>query len=122
MDGDYPKDINDGFTGIPDNVQASMVWSGNGKIYFFKGTLFHLLRFLLPFTLYNHGFSSVAGSKFWKFDPAQKPPVKSTYPKPISNWEGIPDDLDDALQYTNGYTYFFKGGKYYRFNDRTFAV
>ncbi|XP_065207839.1 matrix metalloproteinase-14 isoform X1 [Planococcus citri] len=98
VDGEYPKDINEGFTGIPDNIQGAMVWSGNGKIYFFKG------------------------SKFWKFDPAQKPPVKSTYPKPISNWEGIPDDLDDAFQYSNGYTYFFKGGKYYRFNDRTFAV
>ena len=29
--------------------------------------------------------------------------------RPISNWEGIPDDIDDALQYSNGYTYFFKG-------------
>ncbi|XKL61023.1 hypothetical protein PGB90_008080 [Kerria lacca] len=98
IDGDYPKDISEGFTGIPDNIQAALVWSGNGKIYFFKG------------------------SKFWRFDPTQKPPVKSTYPKPISNWEGIPDNLDDALQYTNGYTYFFKRGQYYRFNDRTFSV
>ncbi|XP_021941826.1 matrix metalloproteinase-14 isoform X4 [Zootermopsis nevadensis] len=98
VDGDYPKQISDGFTGIPDNVDAAVVWSGNGKIYFFKG------------------------SKFWRFDPSQKPPVKSTYPKPLSNWEGIPDNLDAALQYTNGYTYFFKRGQYYRFNDRTFSV
>lgn len=62
------------------------------------------------------------GTKFWKFDPAQKPPVTSAYPKPISNWDGIPDNLDAALHYTNGYTYFFKDGNYYRFNDRTFAV
>ena len=48
--------------------------------------------------------------------------MKSTYPKPISNWEGVPDNLDDAFQYTNGYTYFYKNGAYYRFNDRTFAV
>lgn len=98
IDGDYPKQISDGFTGIPDNIDAAVVWSGNGKIYFFKG------------------------SKFWRFDPSQKPPVKSTYPKPLSNWEGIPDNLDAALQYTNGYTYFFKRGQYYRFNDRTFSV
>lgn len=52
----------------------------------------------------------------------QRPPVKSTYPKPISNWEGIPDQLDAAFQYTNGYTYFYKDGAYYRFNDRAFAV
>ncbi|XP_025413981.1 matrix metalloproteinase-16 isoform X2 [Sipha flava] len=98
MDDGYPKDIAEGFAGIPDNVDAALVWSGNGKIYFFKGT------------------------KFWKFDPTQKPPVKSTYPKPISNWDGIPDNLDAALHYTNGYTYFFKDDNYYRFNDRTFAV
>nr|XP_018911716.1 PREDICTED: matrix metalloproteinase-14 isoform X2 [Bemisia tabaci] len=98
MDGDYPKYISEGFTGIPDNLDAAIVWSGNGKIYFFKG------------------------SKFWRFDPTMKPPVKSTYPKPLSNWEGIPDNLDAALHYTNGYTYFFKNGMYWRFNDRTFAV
>ncbi|VVC43446.1 Hypothetical protein CINCED_3A002822 [Cinara cedri] len=98
MDDGYPKDIADGFAGIPDNVDDALVWSGNGKIYFFKG------------------------SKFWKFDPMQKPPVKSTYPKPISNWDGIPDNIDAVLHYTNGYTYFFKDENYYRFNDRTFAV
>lgn len=98
MDGDYPKDISEGFTGIPDDIDTAMVWSGNGKIYFYKG------------------------SKFWRFDPSQRPPVKSTYPKPISNWQGIPNNLDAAFQYTNGYTYFLKDGAYYRFNDRTFSV
>ncbi|XP_013195413.2 matrix metalloproteinase-14 isoform X1 [Amyelois transitella] len=98
MDGDYPKDISEGFSGIPDNLDAALVWSGNGKIYFYKG------------------------SKFWRFDPTKRPPVKATYPKPVSNWEGIPDNIDAALQYTNGYTYFFKGGSYWRFNDRSFSV
>lgn len=98
MDGDYPKDISEGFTGIPDDIDTAMVWSGNGKIYFYKG------------------------SKFWRFDPSQRPPVKSTYPKPISNWEGVPSNLDAAFQYTNGYTYFIKDNAYYRFNDRTFSV
>lgn len=87
-----------GFTGIPDNIDAALVWSGNGKIYFYKGT------------------------KFWRFDPAQRPPVKATYPKALSDWAGIPNNVDAALQYTNGYTYFFKGGSYWRFNDRTFSV
>ncbi|XP_059487299.1 matrix metalloproteinase-14 isoform X2 [Neocloeon triangulifer] len=98
MDDGYPKMITDGFQGIPSNIDAAFVWSGNGKIYFFKDT------------------------QFYRFDPSAKPPVKSNYPKLISNWAGIPDNLDSALQYTNGYTYFFKNGQYYRFNDRTFAV
>jgi len=97
-DPDYPKDIAKGFDGIPDNIDAAFVWSGNGKIYFFKG------------------------SKYWRFDPDQRPPVKSSYPRPIANWEGIPDDIDDALQYTNGYTYFFKKGSYWRFDDRAFRI
>ena len=98
MDKGYPKLISKGFEGIPDNLDAAFVWSGNGKIYFFKG------------------------SQYWKFDPDQRPPVKSTYPRPISNWEGIPDNIDDATQYTNGYSYFFKNGLYYRFDDTTFRV
>lgn len=98
MDGAYPKEINEGFTGVPNNLDAALVWGGNGKIYFYKGT------------------------KFWRFDPLKRPPVKSTYPKPLSNWEGLPNNVDAGLQYTNGYTYFFKDDKYYRFNDRTFSV
>ncbi|XP_060516534.1 matrix metalloproteinase-14 isoform X3 [Cylas formicarius] len=98
MDGVYPKEISEGFTGIPNDLDAAMVWSGNGKIYFYKG------------------------SKFWRFDPTQRPAVKNTYPKLISNWEGVPDNLDAAFQWTNGYTYFYKGDAYYRFNDRAFAV
>ena len=79
-------------------MDAAFVWSGNGLIYFFKN------------------------GDYYRFDPEERPPVKNTYPKPISNWEGIPNNIDDALKYTNGYTYFFKDGKYWRFDDRAFKV
>merc|ERR1712107_51843 len=84
-DSGYPKEIANGFEGIPSNIDAVFVWSGNGKIYFFKG------------------------SQYWRFDPGQKPPIKSSYPKSISNWDGIPDYIDDVIHYSNGFTYFFKG-------------
>ena len=67
-------------------------------------------------------FSPFLGDKYWKFDPDKSPAVDSSYPRPISNWEGIPNNLDAATTYTNGKTYFFKGDKYYKFDDLKLEV
>jgi len=98
LDDGFPKEISEGFEGIPNDLDAALVWSKNDKIYFFKG------------------------SDYWKFDPKKNPPVDNTYPRPISNWDGIPNHLNAAMQYHNGNTYFFKDGKYYRFDEETFSV
>ena len=98
MDEGYPKLISVGFESIPDNVDAAFVWPVNNKIYFFRG------------------------SQYWKFDPDKSPPVGNSYPRLISNWDGVPNNLDSAMQYNNGKTYFFKGGKYYRFDDNALTV
>merc|ERR1711974_524336 len=81
----YPRSIYEDWDGLPAGIQASFSWV-NGKTYFFKG------------------------SQYWRFDPGQNPPVKSSYPKPISNWDGIPDHIDDVIRYSNGFSYFFKKG------------
>jgi len=94
MDSNYPKKLSKGFSGIPDNVDAAFVWPVNDKIYFFKDTM------------------------YWKFDPKSDPPVEDSYPRPIANWDGIPNSLDAVLQYSNGRSYFFKDGSYYRFDDK----
>ena len=93
----YPKRISSGFDGIPNNVDAAFVWGGNGKIYFFKG------------------------DDYWKFDPARKPPVRSVYPRSLSNWD-LPPRIKGAVKWTNKYTYFFTDSDYYRFNDRKFTI
>jgi matrix metalloproteinase-14 (membrane-inserted) len=81
--------MGDGFTGVPDNIDSAFVWGGNGKIYFFKG------------------------DEYWKFDPSRKPPVRSVYPRPLTNWD-LPADVGGAVKWKNGYTYFFHGDEYYR--------
>ncbi|CAG0888863.1 unnamed protein product [Cyprideis torosa] len=102
VDSGYPKPISQGFKGIPSDIDAAFVWSGNGKIYFFKG------------------------DTYYRFDPAKKPPVSKQYAggkRKIKMWTGLPESgIDDAIQYTNGYTYFFKGDLYWRFNDKQFKV
>ena len=75
-----------------------MVWPVNKKIYFFKG------------------------DQYWKFDPEKSPSVESSYPRPITNWEGIPSNLDSAMLYSNGKTYFFKEEKYFRFDNQRGTV
>ena len=85
--------ISDGFEGIPTSVDAAFVWGKNDKIYFFKG------------------------SDYYKFDPKKNPPVDASYPRPISNWDGIPNNIDAALQYSNGQTYFFRDSQYYRYGS-----
>ncbi|GBP21371.1 Matrix metalloproteinase-14 [Eumeta japonica] len=106
----YPRLISRAWPGLPGNIDAAFTYK-NGKTYFFKGSKY-----------WRYNGQRVDGNYPKDISEAQRPPVKATYPKSLSNWEGIPDNIDAALQYTNGYTYFFKGGSYWRFNDRTFSV
>jgi len=76
-----------------------------------------IAKMYLNFTHKN----SYQGSKFYKFDPKKRPPVSSGYPKPIENWEGVPNNLDAAAQ-ISGVSYFFKEGQYWRFDDETSKV
>ena len=97
MDRDYPKRISKGFDGVPNNLDAAFVWSGNGE------QQQHILKLLLILSFPGKIYF-FKGKQYWRFDPEKRPPVKKDYPRPISNWEGVPNFIDDAIQYTNGYT------------------
>ena len=61
------------------------------------------------------------GNQYYAYYPGYG--VSSYYPQPLSHWQGLPSvGVDAAFQYSNGRTYFFKGSRYYRFNDRTVQV
>ena len=64
----------------------------------------------------------ITGNNYWRFDSKSEPPVSKQYPKPIKNWNGIPNKIDAVFRWENGMTYFFKGSYYYRFNDIEFEV
>ncbi|XP_061185416.1 matrix metalloproteinase-24-like [Saccostrea echinata] len=90
-----PNKIKDGFRGVPDNVEAAMVWGGNGKTYFFKG------------------------GQYWRYSGRK---VDFGYPRPTTHWRGLPKKVTAAFRWKNGRTYFFSDRKYYRFNDQLFMT
>ena len=96
----YPKPVSAAFPGAPidGGFDAALLWGKNEQLYLFKGAL------------------------YWKFDFSKKR-VGPRYPKSISReWIGVPTNLGAALRWTNGKSYFFRGGNYYRFDDDALTV
>jgi hypothetical protein len=81
------------------NMDAALQWGRNNKVYFFKG------------------------ERYWRYDPERKQ-VDIGYPRAIADgWRGIiPNNIDAALQWGNGRSYFFKGKDYFAIDDYTLEV
>ncbi|GAC20450.1 hemopexin repeat-containing protein [Paraglaciecola arctica] len=103
LDSGYPKLIQNGWPGLPDNIDAAVYGgysasSRNNKLYFFKGAY------------------------YYRWD-IEKDVLDAGYPKLISaNWPGLPNGLDMAVyagvstQDRDNKLYFFKGNRYWRWN------
>ncbi|OXB73387.1 UNVERIFIED_CONTAM: hypothetical protein H355_017041 [Colinus virginianus] len=115
LDPGYPRAISEGFEGIPDDIDAAFAlpahsYSGNERVYFFKGKNYWSYDFAhqptqaecdtsSPSTVFNHYafmnrgswediFSSLFGSRR----------VGASGPRPISrDWWGVPNQLDAAM-------------------------
>ena len=84
------------------NVRSAFVWPGNDKLFIFQG------------------------AQYWRFSPY---PVTGMYQMDLGYprltreaWRGIPENFDAVFTWSNRKTYFFKGNKYYRLNDRYLKV
>ena len=136
----YPRKISQDWPGLPNNIDAAVTWRGKGVTYFFKGEQYWRFTDKSPAKGYPRDISIwqklpanldaaftwgddehlffFKGSQYWKFD-IDKGRIDSDYPKSISVWKDLPSSPEAALRWSNGRTYVFKSGNYWRLNDQT---
>uniref|UniRef100_W5LP43 Matrix metallopeptidase 14b (membrane-inserted) n=1 Tax=Astyanax mexicanus TaxID=7994 RepID=W5LP43_ASTMX len=99
LDAGYPKTLREMGSGLPkDRIDSALLFTPSGNTYFFRGNKYYR---------YNEDTRSV--------DP--------DYPKPISKWQGVPDNIKASfISRDQSYTYFYKANKYWKFNNQLLRV
>jgi len=99
--------ISEIFQGLPNDIDSAFLWGRNGQTYFIKGNQYYRATTYRERTAVHSGYPREL-SVWWTYSDA-------THQRAI-------DHVDAALQYSNGKTYFFVDGNYYRFNDNSFKI
>ena len=75
------------------DMDALFTWERNKKTYIFKG------------------------KQYWRYD-ENKRKLDTGYPRSISvGWPNLPSHIDAAVKWSNGYSYVFKGGIYWKLRN-----
>lgn len=92
----YPRSITQYWGGVPANLDAAFVWTGNGLWYFVKGDQYYRYNIL-------------------------RRSIDAGYPRPLSVWRRVLSPID-AVTTFRGRTFFFQGQYYQVFYDRNFQA
>ncbi|XP_037538042.1 matrix metalloproteinase-14b [Nematolebias whitei] len=99
LDAGFPKSLKEMGSGLPkDRIDAALYYTLNGKTFFFRA------------------------DKYYSFiEEMQR--VDDGYPKSISVWQGVPENIKAAfMSKDQAYTYFYKDNKYWKYNNQRMRV
>lgn len=57
-----------------------------------------------------------SGDRFWRFNTESRK-MEQYYPRKMTRWQGIPENIDAALSLYGGKTFFFKDQYFWVFNS-----
>ncbi|XP_057296594.1 matrix metalloproteinase-21-like [Hydractinia symbiolongicarpus] len=138
----YPRNVTQKWKGLPHTFDEVFLWGANWKTYFFKGKYYYLYdtqkdQVLNGYPqLISQGWAGVPndvdaaftdrnrisfffkGKLVYKYDNSRDR-VAFGYPMKIRDvFPGLPNDIDSAFHYYyDGSIYFFKGWRYYKWNE-----
>uniref|UniRef100_A0A668AGQ4 Matrix metallopeptidase 14b (membrane-inserted) n=1 Tax=Myripristis murdjan TaxID=586833 RepID=A0A668AGQ4_9TELE len=99
LESGYPRNLKEMGTGLPkDRIDAALFYTPTGQTYYFRA------------------------NKYYRFNEDLRT-VDDGYPKSISVWQGVPDNIKAAfMSKDQAYTYFYKANKYWKFNNQNMRV